>query len=74
MIYPNPVKDMLTIQVEEAMMGTSVELLDLNGRSLLSNVLTEQLTQINLDQFPSGTYFICLEMSGIRKVKRFVRE
>ena len=60
MVYPNPVKDLLTIQVEEKMIGATVELLDLNGRSLSTSVIEQTYTLFDVSVFPSGTYFLSI--------------
>ncbi len=60
MVYPNPVKDLLTIQVEEKMIGATVELLDLNERSLSTSVIEQTSTLFDVSVFPSGTYFLSI--------------
>ncbi|MBP5994426.1 MAG: T9SS type A sorting domain-containing protein [Crocinitomicaceae bacterium] len=60
MVYPNPVKDLLTIQVEEKMIGATVELLDLNGRSLTTSIIEQTSTLFDVSFFPSGTYFLSI--------------
>lgn len=60
MVYPNPVKDLLTIQVEEKMIGATVELLDLNGRSLTTSIIQQTSSLFDVSVFPSGTYFLSI--------------
>ena len=60
MVYPNPVKDLLTIQVEEKMIGATVELLDLNGRSLSTSIIEQTSSLFDVSVFPSGTYFLSI--------------
>lgn len=60
MVYPNPVKDLLTIQVEEKMIGATVELLDLNGRSLTTSIIQQTSSLFDVSVFPSRTYFLSI--------------
>ncbi len=74
LIYPNPVKDVLTIQVEEQMLGSTVVLMDLNGRSLEIKQIETSTTLFDLSAFPSGTYFLSLESNEVRKMKKLIKE
>lgn len=74
MIYPNPTKDVLTIEVEEKMIGTTVELLDLNGRMLTISKISESSTLLDVSDFLSGTYFVRINNKGLNQVKKLVKE
>jgi hypothetical protein len=73
MIYPNPVKDVLTIQVEEKMIGATIELLDLSGRLLNISKIEQSSTLFDLSLFPSGAYFIQLDNIGQKQMKKLVK-
>jgi hypothetical protein len=72
MIYPNPVKDVLTIQLEEKLIGATVELLDLSGRVLNTSKLVESSTLFDLSDFPKGTYLVCITNNGLKQTKKLV--
>jgi len=57
-IYPNPAKEEMSISYEKGI--SSLVILDLNGKALLSNNnLAPQMVQnINIDYLQTGTYFI----------------
>jgi hypothetical protein len=74
MIYPNPTKDVITIHVEEKMIGATVELLDLNGRVLNTSKIEQSSTLFDLSEFPSGTYFICINNNELRQMKKLVKD
>ena len=74
MIYPNPVKDVLTIQVEEQLLGATFELLDVSGRPLISSIIDKSTTLIDVSSFPSGAYFLCVNNNGLKQMKKLVRE
>jgi hypothetical protein len=74
MIYPNPVKDVLSIQVDEAMIGATIELLDISGRRLISSMIEKSTTLVDMSSFPNGAYFLCVDNNELKKMKRLVKE
>ncbi len=63
-IYPNPVGDVLSIQFKNADgslnidQGMLVELLDLNGKTILQTTLQATEKQIDVSQLQAGVYFV----------------
>ncbi len=66
-VYPNPVKDKLTIESQFLTSGTQVSVFDLAGRTVYSNKLTEKSSVLNIDfsNFKSGSYVIQVKNEGI---------
>jgi len=59
--YPNPVSDMLTVQIPQNFVGTSssIEVRNAEGRLLLiENTLGRHSVQIDMSRFPSGVYSV----------------
>jgi len=73
-IYPNPVKDVLTIQVEEQMLGATFELLDISGRILKSARISSLISHFDIQDFPSGIYFIRINLNNQIQLKKIVIE
>lgn len=58
-VYPNPATAYVTLKIDKTTFDNlSYELFDMNGRSLLSQKITDAITSIPLEQFPSATYFL----------------
>lgn len=74
LMYPNPVKDVLTIQVEELLLGATFELLDLNGRNLKSARISSLISHFDIHDFPSGVYFIRINLTNQIHLKKIVIE
>lgn len=74
LMYPNPVKDVLTIQVEELLLGASIELLDLSGRILKSARISSLISHFEIQDFPSGVYFIRINLTNQIQLKKIVIE
>jgi hypothetical protein len=56
-IYPNPTKDFVTIEMENASDSYELTLLDNKGRFILSQSFTHSAT-LNLEKQASGTYIL----------------
>ncbi len=61
-IYPNPVKDEVTITVNNLYRVESISVMDLTGR-ILKNISASNSTQINLSDLKSGYYIININTS-----------
>jgi len=71
-LFPNPVRDLLTLEVHEIPVeGLSFRLFDLNGRQLKTERLRSASTQIQMDRFPIGTYVISIVDSDGRSIQSF---
>lgn len=52
--YPNPGKDVLNIRT--GLKDAYVEVYDLNGKLVCNQEITDNVTTINAESWPSGTY------------------
>ena len=59
-LYPNPVKDLLTLRFDDGTEPESVELYDLAGR--LVSTKSNGLEYIDMSAMPSGVYLLCVTM------------
>ena len=56
-LYPNPAKSTITIELPQAVMFDKIEILDITGKVMLKlNVINKQV--IDIDVFPRGVYFV----------------
>ena len=67
-VHPNPTKNILNIATDLDIITT---LYDVTGRSLRSNIIEKQ---INLQNLPSGIYFLRIEHEGNIYNKRIIKE
>lgn len=58
MVYPNPVKDVVTIKADENM---QISILDIQGKTILVQTEKTKETSINTAEWPNGMYFISIE-------------
>ncbi|GET21158.1 family 16 glycosylhydrolase [Prolixibacter denitrificans] len=75
-LFPNPVKDILSVQLPQESYGASIlSIHDMNGR-LLRRFNTESLgrpLQLNLSDFASGVYFLSIQVGDKRFAGQFIK-
>ena len=73
LLYPNPVKDNLKIDVSNDLNNFTIEIYDMLGRNIYKNLLSERVTTINTESFASGIYNIRLIGGNKLIAKRFIK-
>ena len=73
MIYPNPVSDVLILEVldSQATSAYSFELINLNGQILMfDGLLNSNTTTIDISSFSVGTYYLKFYDSQLKMVNQ----
>lgn len=65
-VYPNPVTDILHLELEETNPSLGFKLFDVNGQVVLAESITESSSQIDLSGQPRGMYFYAIVEEGHR--------
>lgn len=68
--YPNPVKDVLNVDVNNISDKTSVEILNSNGVTLEKREIFSEHNQFDLSGYPNGTYFVVIKQNGEKVVRK----
>ena len=63
MVYPNPAKNTLNVQLANNVSGTLV-LFDVNGKTMLSQTINGNSAQINMSSLTTGNYILRLVENG----------
>ena len=72
LVYPNPTPDVLTVQIDGiSSEKISIEIVDLQGKRLRNEQVTESITQMDMSGLPSSTYFIHIVGQQQQKIKTF---
>lgn len=66
-IYPNPLSDLLTINLKDWKYDATVSLFDIQGRKILEQTFTGNLAYLNVENLEKGLYLLKVE----GKEKRF---
>jgi hypothetical protein len=60
-IYPNPVKDMLTIQITDSKwLGSPIKVFNSIGQLVYNSVITSTDIQVNMKSLAIGTYCVVM--------------
>ncbi|MEZ4847405.1 MAG: T9SS type A sorting domain-containing protein [Bacteroidia bacterium] len=73
-IYPNPTQGKFTIDMGEIYEKVNVEVSDLRGKRVFTQVVSnEKMIDVMLDE-PAGVYLLKVEINGKRGVFKIVKE
>ena len=70
-IYPNPVKDILTINTPAVITDRIATVFDINGKRLLNTKL--DTNTLDVSKLQSGVYFLRLEANGKSVKRKFIK-
>jgi len=73
-IYPNPVKTKLFIKNNVVDSWTNVEITNLEGKNLHSEVIKNSLHELNFSNYATGVYIIVLSNSTKKQQFKVVKE
>lgn len=74
-VYPNPAKDQLVLQVEDLQVGNQVSIIDAMGRMIWEGSLRSTQQTIDINQLNAGMYNITIQQpDGKLLTKHFVKQ
>ncbi|HEX8516766.1 MAG TPA: T9SS type A sorting domain-containing protein [Bacteroidia bacterium] len=76
-LYPNPASDHLTIEFEPTTtQAVSMEIKNILGQSITPLITSKSNGKmvINVNQYPSGIYFIQMQSEGNTLIRKFIKE
>ena len=72
-IYPNPTKDIITLQLDSPSQEGRFRIFDINGRELMSENIRGQKTEINLMKLDPGIYIIEVNLGTDIISQKFIK-
>ncbi len=72
-LYPNPVKDMLTIDLVEIHEQVKLEIFDVLGKKVFIKNLTDMSNQISVIGLPSGIYMLRISTDSASRTERIIK-
>lgn len=70
-VYPNPVNDILTIQIEtERSSDFNVNLFDVYGKLVMSRIVSGNTLEIEVSELPVGMYVLAINDGTVRGVEK----
>ena len=73
-IYPNPVKNTLTVETLQSAGNSTLSVFNVSGQELLRQKVVSPKTQLDLSGFAKGVYTIRLLNSDKVEVRKIVKE
>lgn len=73
-IYPNPTRDILTIEISVNLNKSELSILTTNGQQLLTYPITKLKTQLDISNLPGGIYFVRLSGDQLIRMEKFVKQ
>ena len=66
-VFPNPAKDVVSVQYKLDSAKAQLEVYDIAGRSISTNVLSSSVGDLQLDtsSYPSGIYIVIVKQDGV---------
>lgn len=72
--FPNPVKSVLTIELDKEMAkGAVIQLFDLSGKLIIAKTVNGQTHNLNLENLPSGEYILAVTNSTNKIVRHIIK-
>lgn len=72
-VYPNPVSQILTVEIPKELDGALVKVVDMKGKELINLSATRQ-TKVNVLALPRGVYLLTISKDNELYMSRFVKE
>ncbi|HNQ83526.1 MAG TPA: T9SS type A sorting domain-containing protein [Bacteroidales bacterium] len=72
LLYPNPAKDILTIQFEEMKDNAGVIIYDIRGKMMVSKRIQQEITTIDAGNLDPGAYFVEISNNHFSIVRKLM--
>ena len=73
-IYPNPVRNTVTVETMQSSFNSTLSVFNINGQELLTKQVLSPKTQLDLSGFAKGVYTIRLLNNDKVEVRKIVKE
>jgi hypothetical protein len=74
MVYPNPARDIITIETSEANFIGSLSIINCSGQQFITRQFTKPKMQIDISNLPSGVYFVRLTNDNTVAVGKIIKD
>lgn len=71
-IYPNPNNGSFEIYMTNINVKTEIEILDLNGKVIYKNTISNKNQNINIENISRGVYIVKANQNGYVKTKKLI--
>jgi hypothetical protein len=72
-IYPNPVKDVMKVDLKSADIST-MDIFNLTGSRVMTKEVFQGITNVDLSSLPDGMYVVSFKGAGVSYIKKFIKK
>lgn len=72
-VYPNPVQDMLHVNLTKNSNQSDLFITDMSGKTVLTHTLESLTNQIDVQALPKGTYLVYVRSDGESHVRKLIK-
>ncbi|MFY0607643.1 MAG: T9SS type A sorting domain-containing protein [Cyclobacteriaceae bacterium] len=73
-VYPNPVEDLLYLDLTHQNSQGVYNILDLSGRSVLEGNIVEQINSINMSHLQAGIYTVMITIGDQNEIRKVIKK
>ncbi len=74
-IYPNPVKDHLTLNLNKVYSNVNLRMSNLLGQMVMNQKFSQQdILTVDVSNLPTGMYVVLLEIDGVNHTSKIIKE
>jgi hypothetical protein len=73
-VYPNPNNGLITIEVPEYNTNTVITLINVLGQTVLTEQISQEKTQINIQDLDNGVYFVELNYNNVKRSLKIIKQ
>lgn len=72
-IFPNPVQNILIIQFQNDKPSTSLKIMNIEGKTIISELLNKQTNQVDVSKLPAGVYILNIQNNSTSSTTKFIK-
>jgi len=73
-VYPNPIKDLLHININSAFDSAIIQIRDMSGRLIKQQIIENSISEIDFSSISNGVYFITVTINNKTHITKIVKE
>lgn len=72
-LYPNPAAELVNVKVPENLLDSQIRLMDITGKTIFSQQLTQSIATIDVNAIPAGLYVVEILKDGQSYTSRLIK-
>jgi len=73
-LYPNPASEFVNVNVPDGLLDSQVRLVDITGKTIVSQQLNQTIVQLDINLIPAGMYIVEIVKDGKSYTSRLIKE